>query len=106
MCVTVKATLALFILAGGIFASGTSAAQPFPTKPVRIIVSFAPGGGNDLTARVVAQLLTERVKQSFIVENRVGASGIIGTEFVVKSAPDGYTLLMGSQTTQAVVPAM
>jgi tripartite-type tricarboxylate transporter receptor subunit TctC len=81
-------------------------AQAYPTKPVRIVVPFAPGGGVDLTARILAQQLTERVKQSFIVENRTGASGIIGTEFVVKSAPDGYTLLVGSQTTQAVVPAM
>jgi len=81
-------------------------AQNYPTKPVRIVVPFAPGGGVDLTARILAQQLTERVKQSFIVENRTGASGIIGTEFVAKSTPDGYTLLVGSQTTQAVVPAM
>ena len=81
-------------------------AQSYPSKPVRIVVPFAPGGGVDLTARILAQKLTERVGQSFIVENRTGASGIIGTEFVAKSAPDGYTLLVGSQTTQAVVPAM
>jgi tripartite-type tricarboxylate transporter receptor subunit TctC len=71
-----------------------------------MVVPFAPGGGLDLTARILAQRLTERVGQSFIVENRTGASGIIGTEFVAKAAPDGYTLLVGSQTTQAVVPAM
>src|SRR5882672_9144886 len=81
-------------------------AQTYPTKPVRMVVPFAPGGGVDVTARILAQRLTERVGQSFIVENRTGASGIIGTEFVAKSAPDGYTLLVGSQTTQAVVPAM
>jgi tripartite-type tricarboxylate transporter receptor subunit TctC len=81
-------------------------AQTYPVKPVRIVVPFAPGGGVDLTARILAQKLTERVGQSFIVDNRTGASGIIGTEFVAKSAPDGYTLLVGSQTTQAVVPAM
>ena len=81
-------------------------AQAYPAKLVRIVVPFAPGGGVDLTARILAQQLTERIKQSFIVENRTGASGIIGTEFVAKSAPDGYTLLVGSQTTQAVVPAM
>ncbi len=79
---------------------------PYPTKPVRIVVPFAPGGGVDLTARILAQRLTERVGQSFIVDNRTGASGIIGVEFVAKAAPDGYTLLVGSQTTQAVVPAM
>jgi tripartite-type tricarboxylate transporter receptor subunit TctC len=81
-------------------------AQAFPAKPVRIVVPFAPGGGVDVTARILAQRLTERVGQSFIVENRTGASGIIGTEYVVRSAPDGYTLLVGSQTTQAVVPAL
>ena len=81
-------------------------AQAYPTKPVRIVVPFAPGGGVDLTARILAQRLTEGFKQSFIVENRTGASGIIGTESVVKAAPDGYTLLAGSQTTQAVVPAL
>lgn len=83
-----------------------AAAQSYPVKPVRIVVPFAPGGGVDLTARILAQKLTERVGQSFIVENRTGASGIIGMEYVAKSAPDGYTLIVGSQTTQAVVPAM
>lgn len=81
-------------------------AQAYPAKVVRVIVPFAPGGGVDLAARVLAQRLTERVGQSVIVENRVGASGIIGTEFVAKATPDGYTLLVGSQTTQAVVPAI
>jgi len=88
------------------FCACAATAQTYPVKPVRIVVPFAPGGGVDLTARILAQKLTERVGQSFIVENRTGASGIIGTEFVAKSAPDGYTLLVGSQTTQAVVPAM
>src|SRR5258706_522970 len=84
----------------------TFAADTFPTKPVRIVVPFAAGGGVDLTARILAQKLTERIGQSVIVDNRVGASGIIGTEYVAKSNPDGYTLLVGSQTSQAVVPAM
>src|SRR5258705_5511537 len=81
-------------------------AQPYPAKPVRMVVPFAPGGGVDVTARILGQQLTQRTGQSFIVENRTGASGIIGVEYVAKSAPDGYTLLVGSQTTQAVVPAM
>jgi tripartite-type tricarboxylate transporter receptor subunit TctC len=81
-------------------------AQAYPAKPVRMVVPFAPGGGVDVTARILAQQLTQRAGQSFIVENRTGASGIIGVEYVAKSAPDGYTLLVGSQTTQAVVPAM
>ncbi len=85
---------------------GAAVAQNYPAKPVRIVVPFAPGGGVDLTARILAQKLTERAGQSFIVENRTGASGIIGMEYVAKAAPDGYTLVVGSQTTQAVVPAM
>src|SRR5258705_10935591 len=81
-------------------------AQGYPAKPVRIVVPFAPGGGVDVTARILAQQLTQRTGQTFLVENRTGASGIIGVDYVAKSAPDGYTLLVGSQTTQAVVPAM
>ncbi len=84
----------------------TGAAQQYPSKPVRLVVPFPAGGGVDVTARILAQQLTTRIGQSFIVENRAGAAGIIGTEFVAKSAADGYTLLVGSQTTQAVVPAM
>jgi tripartite-type tricarboxylate transporter receptor subunit TctC len=80
--------------------------QAYPSKPVRVVVPFAPGGGVDVTARILAQHLSQRIGQSFVVENRTGASGIIGVEYVAKSAPDGYTLLVGSQTTQAVVPAM
>lgn len=81
-------------------------AQTYPAKPVRMVVPFPAGGGVDVTARILAQRLTDRVGQSFIVENRSGASGMIGTEFVAKATPDGYTLLVGSQTTQAVVPAI
>ena len=85
---------------------GTVSAQTYPSKQVRIVVPFAPGGGTDIAARVLAQKLTERTGQTFLVDNRPGASGIIGTELVAKSAPDGYTLLVGSQTVMAVVPAM
>src|SRR5437868_15480011 len=82
-------------------------AQPnYPSKPVRIVVPFAPGGGVDVTARILANELTQRMGQTFLVRNRTGASGIIGVEHVAKSTPDGYTLLAGSQTTQAVVPAI
>ncbi len=83
-----------------------AAAQQYPAKPVRLIVPFPPGGGVDVTARILAQRLTERTGQSFIIDNRAGASGIIGTEAVVKAVPDGYTMLVGSQTTHCVVPAI
>ncbi len=92
-------------LAASVFPA-LSVAQTYPVKPVRLVVPFPAGGGVDVTARILAQRLTERVGQSFIVENRGGASGMIGTEFVAKATPDGYTTLVGSQTTQAVVPAI
>ena len=72
----------------------SAAAQTYPTKPVKIVVGFAPGGGSDFAARVVAQQLTERMKNQFIVENRPGAGSLLGAEFAIKSAPDGYTLLL------------
>src|SRR6266851_9890423 len=71
-------------------------AQPFPSKPVRIVVPFPPGGGADALARLMAPKLTGLWKQQVIVENKPGASGHIGAELVAQSAPDGYTLLMSS----------
>jgi tripartite-type tricarboxylate transporter receptor subunit TctC len=79
----------LAILACGCFA------QDYPSKPIRMVAPFAPGGATDLLARVIGQKMTERYGQSVLIDNRTGAGGNIGAEIVAKSAPDGYTLLMG-----------
>src|SRR4051812_15166366 len=76
------------------------------SKPTRIIVGFVAGGPSDLVERIDAQQLTERTGQSFIVENRAGATGTIGAELVARAPPDGYTLYLASQTTHAVAPAL
>src|SRR5262245_37801224 len=69
-------------------------AQAYPSRPVRLIVGFAPGGGADIIARLIGQWLSERLGQQFIIENRPGAGANIGTEAVVRAPADGYTLLM------------
>jgi tripartite-type tricarboxylate transporter receptor subunit TctC len=91
----VAPTLLAFVLG---LPAGEIKAQDYPAKPVRIIVPFAAGGPADVYARVIGQQLTEALKQSFVVENRPGAGSIIGTDAVAKAAPDGYTLLMMSNT--------
>jgi tripartite-type tricarboxylate transporter receptor subunit TctC len=87
---------ALIVALLACFAAAGAAAQTYPVKTVRIIVPFAPGGSNDILARVIGQKLTEAWGQQVIAENRPGGGTVIGTEVVAKSAPDGYTLLMVS----------
>jgi tripartite-type tricarboxylate transporter receptor subunit TctC len=78
----------------------------YPDHSVKVVVGFSAGGGTDVAARVIAQKLSEAVGQTFVVENRPGASGLIASEQVAKAPADGYTLMVGSQTTLAVAPAL
>lgn len=81
-----------------------ASAQPYPNKPIRVIVPFAPGGNVDVTARVVGAAMGKVLNQPLVIENRVGAGGKVGAEAAMKSAPDGYTLMMGSNSSLSVAP--
>ncbi len=92
----------ILVLAAGL--QSTAVAQSYPAKPVRIIVPFPPGDSTDIIGRLIAPKLTDRLGQPVIVENRPGASGTIGVEFVARAAPDGYTLGAGQGGTLTVLP--
>ena len=91
-------------LLAALLAAHPAAAQQYPVKPVRIIVGFAPGGGNDVISRMVAQRLTAAFGRQFVVENRPGAGGTIGADLAAKSPPDGYTLFLAGVATHAINP--
>ena len=90
--------VALLLIAAALFNCAPATAQQYPAKPVKIIVAFPPGGGNDFIARFIAQRLSVSLGQQFIVENRTGAGGTIGVELGVKAPPDGYTLTLISNS--------
>ena len=95
--------LALLIAA---LAAATAGAQQYPARTIRLVVGFPPGGGTDLIARLLGQKLTDAWGQQVIVDNRPGATGMIGANIVAKAPPDGYTLLMGHVNSQAIAPSL
>ena len=101
-----KARFAAAFLAAllGLAMAPHASAQPYPAKPIKVVVTFAAGGGADFVARVLAAKLSEPLGQSVVVENRAGAGGAIGAEAVAKSPPDGYTLLLGAAGTLTILP--
>ena len=96
-----RSLLAITLATSSFFAMGQ---QAYPSKPIRLIVGFAPGGGTDIVARAIAPKMSEILGQSIIIENKSGAAGTIGADLVAKSNPDGYTLLMGHSNSNAISP--
>lgn len=96
----------LFFVAALMALPTISSAQQYPSKPVRLIIPFAPGGGNDILGRLIGGKLSELMKQQFIIDNRAGAGGSIGADLAAKAAPDGYTLVIGHIGTLAVNPTL
>jgi tripartite-type tricarboxylate transporter receptor subunit TctC len=99
-------TLALGMVLGLVAATVSAQNSGYPNRPIKMLVGFAAGGGTDVAARIVAAPMSKILGQSILVENHTGASGLIAAQDVAKSDPDGYTLMMGSQTTYAVAPAL
>ena len=93
---------ATFLLSVAILGSAQAQAPAYPAKPVRVVVAFTAGGTTDMLSRLVAQQLTEKLKQPFLIDNKPGGGGNIGTELVVRAAPDGYTLIVNSVGPMAV----
>ena len=102
----VSGLAALLVVTAALVASPAAMAQAWPSKPIRLIVPYTAGGSSDFVARVMAQRLTEGLGQPVTVDNKPGVAGIVGTDIVAKSAPDGYTLALIGMTTHAANPSL
>lgn len=103
---SVAATVLAAVFASSLLRSQGLQAQTYPSKPIRLLVPFPPGGSTDIVARIVAQKLSERLGQQVIIENRGGAGGTLGTEIAARAAPDGYTLTLATTSTHVVAPSV
>ena len=103
---TIRKCVALLVALAGACATGAAFADDYPARPIRLIVPYAPGGGADGVARIVAKRVGETIGQAMVIENRGGAGSIIGTELVAKAEPDGYTLLLGQSGPISINPAV
>jgi tripartite-type tricarboxylate transporter receptor subunit TctC len=103
---TAYKVLALLLASALVLVCGVSAAQGYPTKPIRFMIGYPPGGGHDIVARVVGQPLAERLGQPIVVESKAGADSMIAAEYVARSAPDGYTLFIAGNNAMVLHPAL
>src|ERR1043165_6837880 len=101
-----RTTISAIAIAATCCAIGAWAQQAYPTKPVRMVIAFPPGGGTDIVGRIVAQKLSEAWGQQVMPDNRGGDAGQIGTEMVAKAPADGYTMLMGHIAALAILPSL
>jgi tripartite-type tricarboxylate transporter receptor subunit TctC len=92
------------LAAPALLGSGLVTAQEFPSRPIKLVVGYPPGGSNDIVARIIAPRLGEALNTQVIVENKAGVSGVIGADFVAKAAPDGYTLFAASASPVVITP--
>src|SRR5689334_20893569 len=100
--ITIAKTMRVLLACALAVTAAAAGAQAFPTRPIKLVVPFPPGGAVDFYARVVQPALTEVLGQQIIIENRAGASGMVGAELVAKAPPDGYTLLVGNIASLAI----
>ena len=101
-----KTFKSLLLIAAALLATGGAWAQSYPNRPIKLVVPYPPGQGTDVLSRIIAERVSASIGQQVVVENRPGAGANIGTEFVAKAPADGYTLLMGTNATHAMNPAM
>ena len=101
-----KHLLRILVAVGATFISPTLKAENYPSKPITLVAVFGPGSASDTICRVIAQPLSAALHESVIVENRPGANGALAAQYVARSAPDGYTLLMGTNSPLSAVPFM